>query len=1061
MISKLLTRCLYISVCALLIAGVPAAAFAGAGQVFQQPVSHTVTGKVTDEQNEPVAGVTVAVRGTSSGTTTDDKGNYSLRVTKGQILAFSYIGYTLQEIVYTGQDHIDVTLKPSSTRLKEVVTVGYGTQKKESVVGAIDQVSGDDILKQDVPEVANALAGLLPGVETIQTTSIPGGSGPNDQATQIFIRGRSSWNNSQPLILVDGVPRSLNDIDPYDINKISVLKDASATAVFGVKGANGVVLITTKRGREGPAHLSLNAKMTANTLSRQPNVLGSYEGNVQKDEAILNEVAVNPASWAEYTPAQVLHYYRTGQYPDLYPNVNWLDAFTKDYALAQHLDLNIRGGSRFVKYFGSLSYLHQGGLINTADYGQGYNPSFKYNRFNFRSNMDFNVTKTTKISVNLSGMYGIQQSPNGNNSAYATFWKSLYGHPPDPYPIRYSDGTWADNPAFDKYLDPITAVNFYGLKKENRTRITSDLILKQELGFITRGLSVTGRLSYDNYFVTEGPDINDIGLVTKYIPPSVAGLPQDQWDQYAVYNYPSAGEADGYNFSSLPPTYQNEYAPNPNNTGQSRATDYQVNLNYDRMFGKHHVSGLVLFKRRQSAENEDFLSYEEDWVGRLTYSYKARYLLEFNGAYTGSEKFSRKYRFGFFPSLGLGWVLSEEDFFKQAVPFVNFLKLRYSNGKVGNDQGIARWQYISNWNPLTNTWRFGAPFESATGIPVTLEGDIANPDIHWETDYKQNAGLDAELLKGALSVTFDYFWNRNTGIFVSADQRSSNDIFGAPLPSANIGETETHGWEADISYKHQFSHNFSMNVRYTQTFAKDKIIREDDPQLLPAYQKQAGYPVRQVRTQVNQPGIIGSWDQVYTGVMGQDNSQALPGDFQQVDYNADGVIDQNDAVPYGYSDIPQYTHSLLLDFSYKGLDARILFYGVWNVSMKTNYDAFNEGYTVIWNFIADNAWNPEAGRTTTATYPGLRLYTSNNMGNWGVEDGSYTRIKSASLGYTFPRKLLEKWKMSNLRISLQGYNLALWSRMREDREAQSGGLAMRTMSYPLTKSYTLGLSVDF
>jgi TonB-linked SusC/RagA family outer membrane protein len=1060
MIPKLLGRRLYITVFVLLLAGL-AAVPAASHSLLQQPAVNRVTGKVTDQQGDPVAGVTVAVKGTSLGTTTDDKGAYSLGVTKGQTLAFSYIGYQVQEIVYTGQGHIDVTLEPSSTQLKEVVAVGYGTQKKESVVGAIDQVSGDDILKQDVPEVANALAGLLPGVETIQTTSIPGGSGPNDQATQIFIRGRSSWNNSQPLILVDGVPRSLNDIDPYDIDKISVLKDASATAVFGVKGANGVVLITTKRGREGKTHLSLNATMTANTISEQPNVLGSYAGNMQKDEAILNEVAVNPSSWADYVPARVLNYYRTGEYPDLYPDVNWMKAFTKDYSLSQNVNLGVRGGSRFVKYFGSLSYLHQGGLIKTADYGQGYNPSFNYNRFNFRSNMDFNVTPTTKISVNLSGMYGIQQSPNGNSSAYATFWKSLYGHPPDLYPIRYSDGTWADNPAFDKYLNPITAVNFYGLKKENRTRITSDLILKQDLDFITRGLSVTGRLSYDNFFVTEGPDITDIGVVTKYIPPSVAGLPQDQWDKYTIYNYPSAGEADGYNFSSLPPTYQNEYAPKPDNTGQSRATDYQVNLNYQRTFGEHQVSGMMLFKRRQSADNQDFLSYEEDWVGRLTYSYGSRYLLEFNGAYTGSEKFSRKYRFGFFPSVGLGWVVSEETFFKKAVPFVNFLKLRYSNGKVGNDQGIARWQYISNWNPLTNTWRFGAPFESSTGIPVTLEGDIANPDIHWETDYKQNAGLDAEFLKGALSLTFDYFWNHNTGIFVSAAQRTSNDIFGAPLPAANIGETETRGWEADISYKHQFSRNFSVRARYTQSFAKDRIIHEDDPELLPAYQKKAGYPINQLRSQVNQPGLIQSWDQVYTGVMGQDNSQALPGDFRQVDYNADGVIDQNDAVPFGYSDVPQYTHSLLLDFTYKGFDARILFYGVWNVSMNTNYDAFNEGYTVMWNFIADHAWNPEAGRTTAATYPGLRLFTTSDMGNWGVEDGSYTRIKSAALGYTFHRELLRKWKMSNLRISLQGYNLALWSKMREDREAQSGGLAMRTLSYPLTRSYTLGLSVDF
>lgn len=1062
---KLLTRCVIpLVVFVQLLTTLPLAAASHWDAERATPMrsqADKVTGKVTDDQGGPLPGVTVAVKGTAVGTTTDGKGAYQLELTKGQTLVFSFIGYNTQEVIFTGQAHIDITLEPSSTQLKEVVAVGYGTQKKESVVGAIDQIDGDAILKQGVPEVANALAGLLPGVETIQTTSIPGGYGPNDQATQIFIRGRSTWNNAQPLILVDGVPRSLNDIDPYTIDKISVLKDASATAVFGVKGANGVVLITTKRGKEGKAHLSVNAQMTANTLSEQPSVLGSYEGNVQKNEAILNEVSVSPSSWAGYLPSRTLNYYRTGQYPDLYPNVDWLKEFTKNYSLSQSVDMNVRGGTRFVKYFGSLSYLHQGGLIKTADYGQGYNPAFNYNRFNFRSNLDFNITKTTRISVNLSGMYGIRQSPNGNSTAYATFWKSLYGHPPDIYPVRYSDGTWADYPAFDKYLNPITAVNFNGLKKDNRTRITSDLILNQDMGFITQGLSVTGRLSYDNFFVTEGPDITDVGIVTKYIPPTVVDLPQDEWNQYAIYTYPAQGGTDGYNFTSLPTTYQNEYAPDPHNTGQSRAVDYQVNLNYARSFGDHDLTGLLLFKRRESADNEDFLSYEEDWVSRVTYAYQGKYLVEFNGAYTGSEKFSRKYRFGFFPSVGLGWVASEEDFFKNAVPFVNFLKFRYSNGKVGNDQGIDRWQYISNWDPLTNTWRFGSPFASSTGIPITLEGAIANPDIHWETDYKQNAGMDAQFLKGALAVTIDYFWNRNTNIFVSATQRASNDIFGASLPSANIGETRTRGWEADVNYKHQFTGGFTIKLRYSQTFAKDRIVREDDPELLPAYQKRAGYPINQVRTQVNQPGVIQSWDQVYTGVMGLDNSQSLPGDFRQIDYNADGVIDQSDAVPFGYSDIPQHTHSLLVDLGYKGFDARVLFYGVWNVSMKTNYDAFNEGYTVIWDFIAHTAWNPEAGKTTRATYPGLRLYTTSPMGNWGVEDGSYTRIKSAELGYTFSPKMLKRFRMSSLRVYLQGYNLALWSKMREDRESQSGGLAMRTLSYPLTTSYSAGLAIDF
>jgi TonB-linked SusC/RagA family outer membrane protein len=1017
-----------------------------------------LSGKVVDEHGTPVPGVTVAVKGTSIGTTTDDDGNYVLQVEKGQTLVFSSIGYKRQEIQYNGQSHINTTLEASSTQLNEVVTVGYGIQKKASVVGAIGQISGDAILKQDVPEVANALAGLLPGLETIQSSSLPGGSGENDNATKIYIRGRSTWNAAQPLVLVDGVERSIDDIDPYEIDKISILKDASATAVFGVKGANGVILITTKRGKLGKVQLNLDAQATMNVLSRQPNVLGSYDGNVLRNEAILNEVGVSPSSWSEYKPQQVLNYYKTQEYPDLFPDVNWLDEFTKDYAMSSRANFNIRGGTKFVKYFGSLSYLHQGGLIATKDYGQGYNPSYNYDRFNFRSNLDFDITRTTRLSVNLSGMYGIQKSPNGNNTEYATFWKSLYGHPPDVYPVRYSDGTWGENLAFDKYLNGLTAVNFHGVKSDNRTRITTDLKLDQKLDFITPGLSLGGRLSLDNYFLTEGPDITDDGVVTKYMPPSLVGLPKDQWDQYAIYNYPAVGEANGYNYTDLPNRYANEESLTQ---GQSRATDYQVNLNYARTLGDHDVSGLFLVKRRESAGNQDFLSYEEDWVGRLTYSYLSKYLVEFNGAYTGSEKFSRKYRFGFFPSVGLGWVISEEKFFRQALPFIDQMKFRYSDGKVGNDQGIARWQYVSNWDPLTNTWRFGSPYLSSTGLPITLEGAIANPDIHWETDHKQNFGLDAAFLRSDLTLSFNYFWDTNSDIFVSAAQRTGNDIFGAPLPSANIGETKTHGWELDLQYRHHFNNRVSIKVRYTQSFVKNLVMKRDDPALLPNYQKQAGFPIGKVHSQVNQPGEIQSWDQVYTGVLGIDNTQRLPGDFRQIDFNADGVVDQNDRVPYGYSGYPQYTHSLMFEADYKGFNARILFYGAWNVSLPVNYSEFNEGYTIIWGFQANTAWNPEAGRTTSATYPGLRLYTSSSKGNWSVEDGSYTRIKSAELGYNFNKRILKKLKLSSLQIFLRGYNLALWSKMREDREAQSGGIAIRTLSYPLTKNYTLGLSLGF
>ena len=1030
--------------------------------VFSQS---TIAGKITDSSTgEPLPGISVMQKGTTNGTMSDVNGNYVIKLTSAQtpVLVFSSLGYTKQEIVVKNQTAINIGLVSDLKALDEVVVVGFGTQKKESVVGSIVQTSGEALLRQSVPEVANALTGLLPGLETIQSSSLPGGSGPNDESTRIYIRGRSTWNAAQPLVLIDGVERSINDVDAFEVDKISILKDASATAVFGVKGANGVILITTKRGKEGKTVMNADAQMSINTLSRQYNMMNSYEGNIQKNYAILNEVAANPSSWSNYTPLEILKYYKTQEYPDLFPDVNWMDEFTRDYSTSQRVNLNASGGTKFAKYFGSLSYLRQGDIIDTRDYGQGYTPSFSYDRFNFRSNLDLNITKTTKVSVNLAGMYGVQKSPNGDNIAYSTFWKSLYGHPPDVYPVRYSDGSWGENPADDKFWNGVTAVNFNGLKSENRTQVNTDLNLEQKLDFLTKGFSFSGRLSFDNYFRTLGRNITDNGIVTKYIPRTVIDFPQEDWEQYAIYTYPVQPSQTGYGYSDLPNIYENEYSTNK---GQNRATDYQLTLNYARDFGKHAVTGLALMKREGRANGESYLDKREDWVGRLTYGYDARYLVEFNGAYNGSQRFARKYRFGFFPSMAFGWVISNEKFFKENVRFVDVLKFRYSNGKVGNDNiGIETEQavYMQSWIPLTNTWQFGAPTKRSTGMPITLEGTIPNPDIHWETAHKQNFGLDASFLKDRLKVTFEYFKETNSEIFMTGQQRSSNAIFGAPMPAANLGATKSHGYEVDMEYRQMVSKAFSFNVRYTQSYAKNMVTERDDPALAPDYQKRAGYVLGQHITQVNQPGVIQSWDEIYTGVLGMDgNSMRLPGDFRQIDFNADGVINGDDAVPYGYTGIPQYTHSLNIGFNYKRFSASILFYGVWNVNFKTNHVEFNETYTVINPSIAASAWNPEMGNTSNATYNGMRLFTSSPKGNYFLEDASYTRIKSADIGYAINNKFLNKLSVSSMRLYLRGYNLALWSKMREDRESQGGTLSNRTMSYPMLRTYTFGLSVGF
>lgn len=1024
--------------------------------------SRTVTGKVLDpESKEGLPGANVIQKGTVNGTVTDVDGSYALSILEDaeQAILISSVGYMSQEIAIGAQSVIDVELSLDVTQLEEIVVVGYGVQKKESVVGAISQTSGTEIVKQNTVEVANALTGLVPGLVTIQTSGIPGGSGEDDNATQIFIRGQSTWNNSQPLILVDGVERKMEDVDPLEIENISVLKDASATAVFGVQGANGVILITTKRGRESKPVLSFEGQYTMKTVSKLYPLLDSYEGNVLKNYAILNEVGLNEAVWADYKPQEILNYYRTQQYPELYPDINWLDEFTKDFASAYKFNTNVQGGTKFVKYFASMSYLHEGDILASQDFGQGYVPEFKYDRFNFRSNLDFDITRTTKVKVNLAGNYGQQKRPDGDK------WNAMKGFndtPPDMYPIRYSDGTFADYDGFDRHENPISRLNFEGYKSENRSELNTDIELIQQLDMVTKGLSVGARVSFDNYLLTRGPNIGDDGIAEKYILPGILdAAPGEDLDKYEIWKYPGS-TTDGYNWVRAPLNYSAENirdASNSNNADEvnrfRRQLFYQFQINYARTFNKHSVSALALMNRRELANGQDFLTKREDWVSRVTYNYDDRYFLEFNGAYNGSEKFDKKYRFGFFPSGAAGWMFSNEKFFKGISDWWNMGKVRYSYGQSGNDQGIGRWQYVSSWSATNAEWQFGAPYTSSTGYPIWLEGDIANPNIRWETSTKNNLGFESGFFKSALTLTLEYFWEHRTDMLIGTDDRTSNDIFGASLPAANLGEVKTNGWEIDLGYNYTSPSRFNVFARYTHGYAKDEVIDKDDPELRPDYQKLAGYQIGQTRTYINSE-MINTWDDLYTGVMGADNTQSLPGDFRQIDFNADGFIDNRDQAPWMYPTRPQYNYSLTLGGEYKGFSASIMFYGVYNVSRNRGFGEFSEFYTIARDIQRDLSWLPEAGRTTTAEYPHVRYSTGSPKGDYWLWDASYLRIKNAQIAYTFDENFLGKSGLANLRVYLQGNNLAFWSQMKDDREGDSDARA-----YPVMKRFTVGALVGF
>ena len=486
----------------------------------------TITGTVKDgATGEMMPGVNVVVKGTALGTMTDVNGRYTIDVPNDQtVLVFTFIGYTPQNITVGRQRQISVTMNIEAKTIDEIVVIGYGTQKKESVVGAVTQATGD-LVKSTTQgaDLGNALTGALPGLVTISTTGVPGGQDEDDDYALMYIRGQKTWNNAMPLVIVDGVERPLQNINPYEIEKISVLKDASATAVFGVKGANGVILITTLRGKEGKPVFNIDVTGTAKTVSRLPSVEGSYIGNLVKDYTILNEVPVSETSWPSVVPFRWVELYKSQKYPYYLPDVDWKKEFLNKYGYDKNINLNVSGGTKYVKYFGSLGYTNEGDVFKIQDYGQGYSPNFSFSRYNYRSNLDFDITKSTRFSVNFSGYFSNQARPAGDK--YRGF-SNLYSQPPDLWPAQYADGTWGDYAGYDRFANGILAFNFYGQNFTKRTNINTDFILDQKLDFITKGLSINGKLSYDNTAASGGPNIVGYGQIAKWIDPAIIDDPE-------------------------------------------------------------------------------------------------------------------------------------------------------------------------------------------------------------------------------------------------------------------------------------------------------------------------------------------------------------------------------------------------------------------------------------------------------------------------------------------------------------------------------------------------------
>ena len=650
----------------------------------------TVKGTVKDANAEPLIGATVIVKGNSAlGTVTDFDGNFTLKVpSEAATLVFTYVGMTSREIVVGKQRVINVVLN-DNTQLNEVVVVGYGQQKKASVVGAITQTTGETLQRAaGITDIGAALTGNLPGVITTASSGIPG-----EEEPQIVIRGASSWNNSAPLVLVDGIERPMSSVDIQSVATISVLKDASATAVYGVKGANGVILITTKRGAEGKAQIGVSANAIMKIPSKLPDKYDSYDALVARNVAVEHELNLNPESFAYMKPLSFIQNYRnqtTVEQRERYPNVDWQDVMFKDYAMSYNANLNVSGGTKFVKYFASVDFMTESDLFKSFPTGRHYDRSISFNRVNVRSNLDFNITKTTVFKVNIAGSNGKQKSPwergyewdNGSSLGWqmSQMWAGVYNISPDAFLPQYSDGSWGYLPGSTNVSNSAQTSSIGGVQEITTTRINTDFVLEQQLDFITKGLSFRGMISWDNVFREDRRGIADLynDPQLKWIDPETGAVNYKQpYEGYDRFDY----------------TMGNKWSTqggNVNNWATQRNLNYQLQLNWAREFGKHDVTAmglLGLFSRQQYGTGSEIPHYRQDWVFRTTYAYADKYFVEYNGAYNGSEQFSKDNRLAFFSSGAVGWMISEEPFMRhlREKHIVDMLKLRASYGEIGDD----------------------------------------------------------------------------------------------------------------------------------------------------------------------------------------------------------------------------------------------------------------------------------------------------------------------------------------------------------------------------------------
>ena len=1007
-----------------------------------------IEGKVVDENGEPVIGANVLVKGTTIGAITDFDGLFTLNVPSLKSpLRITYLGYSELEVKPQAGKLMVITLKEDSETLEEVVVVGYGVQKKESVVGAVSQVQSETLIKSGNSDITSAIAGKLSGVLTMQQSGQPGST-----SNEIVIRGVSSWNGSAPLVMVDGVERDFSDIDPNEVNTISVLKDASATAVFGAKGANGVIIVTTKRGVEGKPKLDFSGSYGMQVPTRVPDHIDAYT-----TMSMYNIGMKNMGRFSEVKTQQELNEYRnpSSRLNSLrYPDVNWFDMLTKDFASTVNANVNLRGGTSFVKYFASLGYTHEGSLFDS--FHEGYcDTRYRYDRLNYRVNLDFNLTKSTTLSFNVGGNLGIKNSPSKSP------WEAMYQTSSALYPAYYPE--WALEEVPDMFYPDASGIrlsqtqdtndNPYSILHQGKfsrntsSQLYTDLILKQNLDFITKGLSFTGKFSLSTYYSMET-------LKANWTFPAY----QLRFDRVGTNLNPWMREGESDDIWVQGPLDINVGGLG----GFSKNLYYEFALNYNRKFGNHTVSGLVLMNRHKKNSGTAFAYYNEAWVARATYDYKHKYLTEINLGYTGSERFAPSNRFGFFPSFAIGWVPSEEKWFKENIKWMSKLKFRYSDGKVGSDSAPDRWLYISDYE------------KSGSHI---YEGKTPNITAQWEEARKKDFGVEMAFLDNMITLGFDFFDEKRTNMLLNP--RSTTPLIGNNgFKALNKGKMKKHGLEIEAGFNKTTAYDLNYRLNAMISFNENRILEKDDLPYAPEYQKDANKPYggQNKGAVTTGNGYFTSVDDIHNYVTPADPSDMVVGDYRFLDYNGDGKLTDQDVYPIKGSQYAPIAYSFGGGFSYKNFDFNILFQG--NAG---KYVTFNESFEIEFNEGCYRVhesqldyWSPTNLNANHAT---LRYIDSGKHPNyawaggdayWGykcmIQDrfwrkADYLRLKEIYLGYTFESKALkELLGISKVSVYSSANNVFTITNLVEgDPERKDFVKGF----YPQMSTYKLGLKVHF